>query len=68
MNPELIEPCPFCGHARPGTVESGTGFRVSCNGCLALGPYAPDVGRAIILWNATAERREETNVQAYRKG
>lgn len=52
-----IPPCPFCGHAKPAVVESGAGFRVSCVGCLALGPYAETPIRAINKWCVASERR-----------
>ena len=35
-------------------VPSGAGFRVSCTGCLALGPYANEIHRAIDEWNRRA--------------
>lgn len=58
-----IPPCPFCGHTKPFVVESGSGFRVSCAGCLALGPYAQTPIRAINKWGMATERRAETNHQ-----
>lgn len=58
-----IPPCPFCGHTKPAVVGPGAGFRVSCVGCLALGPYAQTPFRAINKWGVASERRAETNHQ-----
>lgn len=54
-------PCPFCGYTKPFVVESGPGFRVSCTACLALGPYAQTLIRAIDKWGVATERRAESN-------
>lgn len=56
-----IPPCPFCKYTKPFVVESGSGFRVSCAACLALGPYAQTPIRAIDKWGVATERRAESN-------
>lgn len=48
--------CPFCNHDDVEFDESGSDIFVTCPNCQTLGPRAPGINDAILLWNRCGDK------------